>query len=116
MYPWGILIWDFTYKQMCIVFDKIEDHLNPNVSRRGSRHTYTLQGFVYAFMTFPNNSIVGPPILGVTPQAIANSMMRRLHVPDCQRILDVTHQKQVYPSEQHFVEYYDLIQTSLRVF
>nr|KAJ0193451.1 hypothetical protein LSAT_V11C800417230 [Lactuca sativa] len=41
-YPCGRLIWDFTYKQMRVVFDKIEGHLNPNMLRIDSRHTYTL--------------------------------------------------------------------------
>nr|KAJ0193927.1 hypothetical protein LSAT_V11C800406560 [Lactuca sativa] len=68
------LIWDFTYKEMCTVFDKIEEHLNPNVPRIGSRHTYTLEGFVYAFKiwvleTFHNNSIVGSIKLGVISRA-----------------------------------------------
>nr|KAJ0215744.1 hypothetical protein LSAT_V11C300131390 [Lactuca sativa] len=49
MYPWGILIWYFTYTQLRIVFDKIKDHLNPNSARISSGHTYTLQRFVYAF-------------------------------------------------------------------
>nr|KAJ0217493.1 hypothetical protein LSAT_V11C300135430 [Lactuca sativa] len=55
------------------VFDKIEDHLNPNSAIIGSRHTYTLQRFVYAFklfviliffiwifVTFPNSSLLVP--------------------------------------------------------
>nr|KAJ0223557.1 hypothetical protein LSAT_V11C200086270 [Lactuca sativa] len=36
-YPCGRLIWDFTYKQMRIVFNKIKDHLNPNAPRQGRR-------------------------------------------------------------------------------
>nr|KAJ0196122.1 hypothetical protein LSAT_V11C700383670 [Lactuca sativa] len=66
-YPWGRVIWDFTYRQLRTVFEKIEENLNANAPRVGSRHKYTLQGFVYAFKiwiikTFPNNSIVGSPI------------------------------------------------------
>nr|KAJ0187155.1 hypothetical protein LSAT_V11C900456000 [Lactuca sativa] len=34
---------------LCTMFDKIEDHLNPNSARIDSRHTYTLLGFVYEF-------------------------------------------------------------------
>nr|KAJ0186814.1 hypothetical protein LSAT_V11C900479840 [Lactuca sativa] len=41
-YPWGRLIWDFTYKKPRTVFVRIEDHLNPNTARIDSRHTYTL--------------------------------------------------------------------------
>nr|KAJ0210926.1 hypothetical protein LSAT_V11C400189790 [Lactuca sativa] len=77
------------------VFDKIEDHLDPNSARIGSRHTYTLQGFVYAIKiwileTFPNNSIVGSPIPGVIPRVISYPRMRRLHAPNCECILEVT--------------------------
>nr|KAJ0201358.1 hypothetical protein LSAT_V11C600330630 [Lactuca sativa] len=85
------------------VFYKIEDHLNPNSARISSGHTYTLQGFVYAvklfvililliliFETFPNSSIVGSPTSGVIPRAVAYPRTRRLHAPDCERILDVT--------------------------
>nr|KAJ0218569.1 hypothetical protein LSAT_V11C300105270 [Lactuca sativa] len=94
-YLWGRLIWDFTYKQLHTLFDEIEDHLNPNATRIGSRHTYTLQGFVYAikiwiFETFTNSSIVGSPIPGVIHRAVAYPRMRHLHAPDCERILDVT--------------------------
>ncbi|XP_023766682.1 uncharacterized protein LOC111915237 [Lactuca sativa] len=94
-YSWGRVIWDFTYKEMCTVFDKIKDHLSPNTPRVGSRHTYTLQGFVYAFKiwimeTFPNSRIVGSPIPSVIPRAVSYPRMRRLQLPDCQRILNVT--------------------------
>nr|KAJ0203728.1 hypothetical protein LSAT_V11C500265210 [Lactuca sativa] len=92
-YPWRRLIWDFTYKQICTMFDKIYDHLNPNCVRIGSRHTYTLQEFIHAFKifnTFPNSSIVGSPILGVIPWTVAYPRMRRLHALDCERIFDVT--------------------------
>nr|KAJ0214399.1 hypothetical protein LSAT_V11C400200560 [Lactuca sativa] len=74
----GGLIWGLTYKQMCTVFDKIDDHLNPNVPR----------GFVYAFKiwileTFPNSRIVGSPIQGVIPRAVVYHRMRHLHAYDC---------------------------------
>nr|KAJ0219722.1 hypothetical protein LSAT_V11C200099090 [Lactuca sativa] len=69
-YPRQLIDMGFTYKQLFTVFDKIEDHLSPNLARIGSRQTYTLQGFVYAFKiwifeTFPNNSIAGSPIPSV---------------------------------------------------
>nr|KAJ0212483.1 hypothetical protein LSAT_V11C400189960 [Lactuca sativa] len=71
----GRLIWEFTYKKLRSLVDNIEDHLKPNSARINSRHTYTLQGFVYAFKiwifeTFPNSSIVGSPLSGVIPQAV----------------------------------------------
>ncbi|CAI9291306.1 unnamed protein product [Lactuca saligna] len=75
-YLWGRVIWDFTYKQLCIVFDKIMGHLNPNEPRVGSRHTYTMLGFVYAFKV-------------VIPLTVAYPRMRRLHGVDCERTLDV---------------------------
>nr|KAJ0219118.1 hypothetical protein LSAT_V11C300117160 [Lactuca sativa] len=100
--PWGKLIWDFTYKQLCIVLDKTEDHLNPNLARIYNRHTYTLHGFVYAFKictfcliriwifeTSPNSCIAGSTIPGAIPREIAYPRMRRLHAPDYERILDV---------------------------
>nr|KAJ0202118.1 hypothetical protein LSAT_V11C600302360 [Lactuca sativa] len=83
-YPWGRLIWDFTYKHMCTMFDKIEDHLNPNAPRVGSRHTYTLN------LSMHLSIIDGSHIPGVIPRAVAYPRMRRLHAPDCQCILDVT--------------------------
>nr|KAJ0198182.1 hypothetical protein LSAT_V11C700375320 [Lactuca sativa] len=46
------VIWDFTYTQLCTVFDKIEEHLNPTEARVDNRHTYTVQGFVYVFKVF----------------------------------------------------------------
>nr|KAJ0214413.1 hypothetical protein LSAT_V11C400191590 [Lactuca sativa] len=84
----GKLIWDFTYIQMCIVFDKIGDHLTLNAPIIRSRHTYTLQGFVYAFKiwileTFPNNSLVGSLIPGVIPRVVAYPTKRHLHALDC---------------------------------
>nr|KAJ0219643.1 hypothetical protein LSAT_V11C300133420 [Lactuca sativa] len=90
---------------MCTLFDKIDNHLNPNTPRIGSRHTYTLQGLVYAFKvwildTFPNNSIDNSPMSGVIPQVVAYLRLRRLHVPDCQRILDVTN---VYSLVHHII-------------
>nr|KAJ0184753.1 hypothetical protein LSAT_V11C900477130 [Lactuca sativa] len=45
---------------------------------------------IWIMETFPNNSIVGSPIPGVIPQAIAYPRMRRLHVAECECILDVT--------------------------
>nr|KAJ0186405.1 hypothetical protein LSAT_V11C900470260 [Lactuca sativa] len=39
--------------------------------------------------TFPSNSIIGSPILGVIPRAVAYPRMRPLHAPDCQSILDL---------------------------
>nr|KAJ0215875.1 hypothetical protein LSAT_V11C300138900 [Lactuca sativa] len=62
----------FHLQTIAYYFDKIKGHLNPNPTRIGSRHTYTLHRFIYAFKiwiceTFPNSSIVGSPILGVIP-------------------------------------------------
>nr|KAJ0209577.1 hypothetical protein LSAT_V11C400181830 [Lactuca sativa] len=97
-YLWGRVIWDLTYKQLRIVFEKIEDHLNPNVPIFRSRHTYTLHGFVYAFKcwisiwimeTFPNSS----PIPGVIPHVVPYPRMRRLHTIKCERILDVINER-----------------------
>nr|KAJ0201299.1 hypothetical protein LSAT_V11C600333130 [Lactuca sativa] len=70
-YLWGRVILDFTYTQLCTVFDTIKGHLNPNEPRVGSRHTYTMLGFVYTF------------------KAVAYPRMRRLHGVDCKRTLDV---------------------------
>nr|KAJ0217853.1 hypothetical protein LSAT_V11C300141760 [Lactuca sativa] len=90
MYSWGRLLCDFTYKQLRPVFDKIEWHLNPIELRVSSRPTYTMQGFVYAFKTLPDSSIVGSPVPGVISQVVADLVMRRLHVADCEHNLDVT--------------------------
>nr|KAJ0199206.1 hypothetical protein LSAT_V11C600331050 [Lactuca sativa] len=51
--------------------DIVERHLNPTQPRFGSRHTYTVHRFVYAFKTFTNSSIVGSPISGVIPRIVA---------------------------------------------
>nr|KAJ0195556.1 hypothetical protein LSAT_V11C700373650 [Lactuca sativa] len=80
--------------QLRTFFDKIGEHLNPTEARVDSRHTYTLQGFVYKFKilimkTFPNSIIVGSPISSVIPQVVAYLPMRRLYIVDCKCILDV---------------------------
>nr|KAJ0203492.1 hypothetical protein LSAT_V11C500246710 [Lactuca sativa] len=64
--------------------DVLRTILKPKSPRVGSRETYTLQGFVYAF------KYSGSPIPGFIPRAVAYHRMRRLRTPDCQRILDVT--------------------------
>nr|KAJ0211343.1 hypothetical protein LSAT_V11C400167680 [Lactuca sativa] len=132
MYLWGRLIWDFTYKQLHTVFDKIEDYLNSNWARIGSRHTYNLHGFVYAFKictlclirtfkkqiwifeTFPKSSIIGSPIPGVIPRAVAYPRMRCLHAPDCECIHDVTNIVMVFfVNILKQLSFADVAQTSL---
>nr|KAJ0207998.1 hypothetical protein LSAT_V11C500236840 [Lactuca sativa] len=53
-------------------------------------HLQTNAYYIWILETFPISSIVGSLISGVIPQAVAYPRMRRLHTPDCQRILDVT--------------------------
>nr|KAJ0202641.1 hypothetical protein LSAT_V11C500277310 [Lactuca sativa] len=55
-----------------------------------SLHQLRNEDMIWIFETFPNSSIVGSLISGVIPQAVAYPRMRRLHAPDCERILDVT--------------------------
>nr|KAJ0187821.1 hypothetical protein LSAT_V11C900464810 [Lactuca sativa] len=94
-YQWDRVILDFTYRQPHTIFDKTEDHLNPNAPRISSRHTYTLQRFVYAFKiwimeTFSNSSIAGSHIPDVILRVVAYPRMRYLHDAKCEHIHDVT--------------------------
>nr|KAJ0193079.1 hypothetical protein LSAT_V11C800403720 [Lactuca sativa] len=63
--------WGFHLQIVYSVFDKTEDHLNPNAPR------------ILIMETFPNSSIASSPIPGAIPRAVAYPRMRCLQTPNC---------------------------------